>query len=75
MISLVIVLIFAGSVIQGLFRGGSNSAKHLIYMVMEAITVLISMFLAWKGVQLVSPLIQTWLKSQQLQLPTGDSST
>ncbi|MBD0383456.1 transglutaminase domain-containing protein [Paenibacillus sedimenti] len=74
-ISIVIVLTIAGSVIQGFFRGGSGSAKHLISMLVEAFIVIISMFLAWKGVQLISPLIQTWLKGQNLQIPTGEIGT
>ncbi|MEW9700673.1 transglutaminase domain-containing protein [Paenibacillus sp. SI8] len=72
LISIVIVLTFAGSVIQGFFRGGSGSAKHLMFMLVEAVIAIISMFLAWKGVQLVSPLIQTWLKGQDLQIPSGE---
>lgn len=72
LISIAIVLTFAAAIIQGFFRGGSGSAKHLVYMVVEGLTVIISMFLAWKSVQLVSPLIQTWLKSQNLRLPAGE---
>jgi hypothetical protein len=74
-ISIVIVLTFASSVIQGFFRGGSGSAKHLISMLIEAVIVIISMYMAWKCVQLVSPLIQTWLKGQNLQIPTGEIGT
>ncbi|MFD0696398.1 transglutaminase domain-containing protein [Paenibacillus sp. GCM10027628] len=74
-ISIVIVLAFALSVIQGFYRGGSGSAKHLISMLVEAIIAIISMYLAWKGVQLISPLIQTWLKGRDLQIPTGEIGT
>ncbi|GFZ76873.1 transglutaminase domain protein [Paenibacillus marchantiophytorum] len=72
LISIVIVLLFAGSIIQGFRRGGSGSAKHLISMLVEAGVAVISMFIAWKGVQLLSPLIQTWLKAQNLQIPSAD---
>ncbi|NEW08455.1 transglutaminase domain-containing protein [Paenibacillus sp. SYP-B3998] len=72
LISIVIVLTFAGSIIQGFFQGGSGSAKRLISMLVEAIIVILSMFLAWRGVLLISPLIQTWLKGQNLQIPIGD---
>ncbi|MCY9660851.1 transglutaminase domain-containing protein [Paenibacillus chondroitinus] len=73
-ISIVIVLTFAGSVLQGFFRGGSGSAKHLLSMLVEAVVVILSMFVAWKGVQLVSPLLQTWLKGQNLQVPSVEIS-
>ncbi|TXK77557.1 transglutaminase domain-containing protein [Paenibacillus sp. N3.4] len=72
-ISILIVLTVAGSILQGFFRGGSGSAKHLLSMVTEAIIVIAAIFIAWKGVQWVSPWIQTWLKEQQLQVPPTDS--
>lgn len=74
LISIVIVLTFVGSVVQGFFRGGSGSAKHLLSMLVEAVIVILSMFVAWKGVQWVSPVIQTWLKEQNLQIPSVEIS-
>ena len=62
------------SVLQGFFRGGSGSARHFVAMLVEAVIAIVSMFIAWKGVQLISPLIQTWLKGQNLQIPSVEIS-
>ncbi|MDD9271287.1 transglutaminase domain-containing protein [Paenibacillus sp. MAHUQ-63] len=75
LISIVIVLTFAGSVVQGFFRGGSGSAKHLLSMLVEAVVVIASVLIAWKMVGLVSPVIQTWLKEQNLQVPSVEISS
>lgn len=73
-ISILIVLTIAASVLQGFFRGGSGSARHFVAMLVEAVLAILAMFIAWKGVQLISPWIQTWLKDQNLQVPTVDIS-
>jgi hypothetical protein len=74
LITIAILLTVIGSVIQGMFRGASGSARHLIWMLAEGLIAIISIYLAWQGVQLVSPLLQTWLKQQNLQIPTGEIS-
>jgi len=75
LISIVIVLTVAVSVIQGFIRGGSSSAKHVVSMLLEAVIVILSMFVAWKGTALLSPLLQTWLKEHDLQIPSGQIGT
>jgi hypothetical protein len=69
-ITIAILLTLIGSVIQGMFRGASGSARHLVYMLIEGVMAIISIYLAWQGVQLLSPLIQSWLKLQNVQIPT-----
>jgi hypothetical protein len=69
-ITIAILLTIVGSAIQGIIRGGSGSARHLVFMLVEGVMAVISIYLAWQGVQLLSPLIQSWLKSQNLQIPT-----
>ena len=46
-----------------------------VAMLVEAVIAILSMFIAWKGVQLISPWIQTWLKGQDLQIPAVEIST
>jgi hypothetical protein len=71
-ITIAILLTLIGSVIQGMFRGASGSARYLLLMLAEGIMAIISIYLTWKGVQLLSPLIQNWLKLQNLQIPTRE---
>jgi transglutaminase-like putative cysteine protease len=71
-ITIAILLTLIGSVIQGMFRGASGSARYLLLMLVEGIMAIISIYLTWKGVQLLSPLIQNWLKLQNLQIPTRE---
>jgi hypothetical protein len=73
-ITIAILLIVIGSIIQGMFRGASGSARHLMLMLAEGLIAIISIYLAWQGVQLISPLLQTWLKGQNLQIPTSEIS-
>jgi hypothetical protein len=69
-ITIAILLSLIGSVIQGMFRGASGSARHLVFMLIEGVMAIFSIYLAWQGVQLLSPLIQSWLKLQNVQIPT-----
>jgi hypothetical protein len=71
-ITIAILLTLIGSVIQGMFRGASGSARYLLLMLVEGIMAIVSIYLTWKGVQLLSPLIQNWLKLQNLQIPTQE---
>jgi uncharacterized membrane protein required for colicin V production len=71
-ITIAIVLTLLVSVIQGMVRGASKSAKHLIWMITEAVITIGSMYVAWQGVQYLSPLVQSWLKLQNLQIPTEE---
>jgi hypothetical protein len=71
-ITIAILLTFIGSVIQGMFRGASGSARYLLLMLVEGVMAIISIYLTWQGVQLLSPLIQNWLKLQNLQIPTQE---
>jgi hypothetical protein len=70
LITIAILLTLIGSVIQGMLRGASSSARYLLLMLAQGIMAVISIYLAWQGVQLLSPLIQSWLKLQNLQIPT-----
>jgi uncharacterized membrane protein required for colicin V production len=68
-ISVLLVLTIAVSVIQGMARGASGSAKHLLHILTEGAVSIGSLYLAWQGVQLLSPLLQSWLTAQNIQIP------
>lgn len=74
-ITIVIALILLASVIQGMNRGASGSAKHLVWMISEGIIVVASIYAAWQGAQLLSPHLQAWLKLQNLTIPAEDIGT
>ncbi|MBP1992037.1 transglutaminase domain-containing protein [Paenibacillus eucommiae] len=72
LISIAILLIVAGSALQGIRRGASGSARHLLLMLVDGIVAILSIFIAWQGVQLLSPRIQSWLKLQNVQIPSEE---
>lgn len=69
LLSILLVLILAGSVVQGAFRGASGSARHLFVLVMEGLFTLLSLFLAWQVMQAASPRLGNWLVSLNIVIP------
>lgn len=57
------------SVVQGLLRGASSSARHLMLLVSEGIATVLGILLAWKLASWLSPQIQAWLTAQRVQIP------
>ncbi|PZE21282.1 transglutaminase domain-containing protein [Paenibacillus xerothermodurans] len=57
------------SVIQGFLRGGSSSARHLVLMVAEGLTALVGVIIAWQLAAWLSPVVQVWLTSLQINIP------
>ncbi|UUZ84002.1 transglutaminase domain-containing protein [Paenibacillus sp. P26] len=71
-VTLVIVAILAVSVIQGLVRGASSSAKRLALMVTEGVVTVLSLFLSWELASWLSPKVQAWLTGLGLAIPTEE---
>ncbi|WP_256865280.1 transglutaminase domain-containing protein [Paenibacillus sp. 32352] len=71
-ITLLLAATLLVSVIQGMFRGASSSARHLMLMVAEAVAVVVSVLLAWRIASWLSPKVQAWLISLQLVIPATD---
>ncbi|WP_281889398.1 transglutaminase domain-containing protein [Paenibacillus sp. YYML68] len=69
-ITILIILVFAASILQGLLRGASSSAKRLALMVVEGAVTLISLFAAWQLTGWLSPLVQEALGSLDLSIPS-----
>ncbi|WP_425436213.1 transglutaminase domain-containing protein [Paenibacillus rigui] len=59
------------SILQGLLRGASSSATHLMRMVAEGLATVLGLLSAWKLASWLSPLLQAWLIRQNLQIPSG----
>jgi len=68
-----ITLLLAGtlvvSVIQGLLRGASLSARLLTMMIAEGAATVLGLLSAWKLADWLSPKVQAWLVARQLQIP------
>ncbi|ULL18239.1 transglutaminase domain-containing protein [Paenibacillus sp. H1-7] len=68
-ITIILVVTLAMSAIQGMLRGASSSARHLMLMVAEAVATVLSLLLAWKLASWLSPQAQAWLASLPLDIP------
>ena len=71
-VTIVILLTIIGSIIQGMVRGASGSARHLASMITEGVIAVASLYAAWRGVLLLSPLVQGWLEARHIQPPAED---
>ncbi|NOU92838.1 transglutaminase domain-containing protein [Paenibacillus sp. LMG 31456] len=60
------------SVFQGMLRGASTSAKHLMLMVSEGIATLLGLIIAWKLAAWLSPQVQVWLISFDIIIPSRE---
>lgn len=71
-ISAAIVVLFVFSVIQGIRRGASGSAKHLASQLMEGFITIIGLYLAYVSANYVSPHVQQWLTDRHLEIPKSE---
>ncbi|WP_028547328.1 transglutaminase domain-containing protein [Paenibacillus sp. UNC451MF] len=71
-ITLLLAVTLGASVIQGMLRGASSSARHLMLMLAEAVAIVVSVLIAWRLASWLSPQVQTWLTSLQLAVPAKE---
>ncbi|MNH95258.1 Transglutaminase-like superfamily protein [compost metagenome] len=71
-VNLLLILIIAVSVLQGLFRGGSRSAGRLFSLISGGILSLVGIALSIPFAMWLSPLVQKWLSA--VALPARDLS-
>jgi hypothetical protein len=74
-VALVVLLVLISSLIQGMRRGASGSAKHLFFFIWQAVTVVVSLLLAGRVTEWLSPLVRDWLIKQHVQVPQHELST
>lgn len=68
-ISALLVVVLIVSVVQGVSRGASNSARHLFFFVMEGIITVASILSAWLAADTASPWLSHALKSLNIEIP------
>ncbi|MFC0214385.1 transglutaminase domain-containing protein [Paenibacillus chartarius] len=73
-ISVVLAVVVIVSMVQGAARGASGSMRHLLLSVMEGAVTLVSLFAAWKGAELLSPVAEGWLTARQIEIPAEPMS-
>ncbi|WP_248930981.1 transglutaminase domain-containing protein [Paenibacillus hamazuiensis] len=71
-ISAVLVLVVAGSIVQGISRGASGSARHLAGMLLEGATTAAAIYAGWQGAAKLSPLLQEWLVARHIEIPASE---
>jgi len=74
-VALMVLLFLLGSLIQGLRRGASGSAKHLFFFVWETATAVISLILASKLASWLSPIVKDWLIAREIKVPNEELGT
>jgi hypothetical protein len=60
------------SIIQGMVRGASSSARYFALMVTEGIATVLGLILAWQLSSWASPHVQAWLIAQQIMIPAKE---
>ncbi|ANE45065.1 cysteine protease [Paenibacillus swuensis] len=71
-VTLLLLLVVIGSVIQGLRKGASGSAKHLFFFVLEGAMTVASLLIAWKGAGIASDSLQQWLTVRDIRIPATE---
>jgi hypothetical protein len=69
LVSLILVLLIAGSAVQGLTRGGSGSAKRLALLVLDGVLTVLGIVIAWKCAEWLSPVVEDALTRADLSIP------
>lgn len=72
LMTLLLIVILVGSVIQGGLKGASGSARQLFMLVLEGIVTLVTLVVSWKWMQWSSPHVGAWLISRQIKIPSTD---
>ncbi|MFC4775562.1 transglutaminase domain-containing protein [Paenibacillus sp. GCM10023252] len=67
-VAFVVLLIIFGSLLQGMLRGASGSARRLFLFAWETVVVLACILLSWQLATWLSPLAADWL-SQRVEVP------
>lgn len=73
-VTIVIAAIVLFSLIQGLLRGASSSARRLGLMLAEGVVTAVSLLLAWQLAGWLSPKAQQWLTELGLVIPERELS-
>lgn len=72
LVSLVLVCIVIASVIQGAVRGASGSAQRFMQFAAEGVATVVSVVVAWKLADTLSPQLQSWLVAKRIVIPNEE---
>jgi hypothetical protein len=71
-ISIVLLVVLILSVLQGLRRGASGSARQLVAAIAEAVVTAAGLYAGWLAAGKLSAPVQLWLESRGIQIPGED---
>ncbi|GGF96728.1 transglutaminase domain-containing protein [Paenibacillus abyssi] len=74
-VSVLILLLLIGSLIQGMMRGASGSARRLFYFIWDGLLIIVSLVLAGRMASVLSPLLQSWLIERNVTVPQEQLNT
>ncbi|MFF2480789.1 transglutaminase domain-containing protein [Paenibacillus sp. NPDC058071] len=69
-IAIVVLLLLLGSLLQGMRRGASGSAKRLFFFLWDAVSLVVCLLVAWKAAGALSSPAAEWL-TRAVQVPEG----
>jgi hypothetical protein len=72
LLSILLLAILLGSVVQGMRKGASGSARQLMTLVLEGIVTVLVLYLSWKWMLWSSPRVSTWLISRNIEIPNTE---
>jgi hypothetical protein len=70
----IVMVILAGSLIQGMLRGASGSARRLFFFIWEGVLIIVSLALAGRTAAWLSPLVEARMKLMDIRVPAEDMS-
>lgn len=71
-VAVAVFVLIAVSLWQGMKRGASGSAKHLLLFLWEAVSVIASLAVAVRTALALAPVVELWLRGRDLEPPAGD---
>ena len=60
-VAIIVLLLLFGSLVQGMRRGASGSARRLFFFIWEGVVIIVCLLLAGQLANRLSPMIAEWL--------------
>ncbi|WP_372516695.1 transglutaminase domain-containing protein [Paenibacillus silviterrae] len=71
-VTVLLFMIFVLSVLQGMYRGASSSARRLLLLALESAATVVSLFIGWQLTSWLSPKVQLWLAELGITIPAEE---
>lgn len=72
LISIALFLLVAASIVQGFLRGASGSAQSFLFFAAEGVITVVSVLMAWRIGEWLSPVIRDALIARNIVIPNAD---